>query len=167
MTTGRSSSKSAAGGKQHARDVPAVQWLVAGVALLVVVASFGLVLYEGIAGDDRPPLLAVVVDSIVQDSAGYRVHVTVRNGGGRAAAEVRVHAELTTGDLGGSGDVPDAGDVPEAANVPDAGDVPAIESGVIRFDLLPPGARASGVFVFASDPRTGRLRARVVGHVVP
>lgn len=155
MSSGPSSSKSGGrqkrqgrdGGKQEAHDVPAVQWLVAGVALVVVVASFGLVLYQGVAGNDTPPLLAVVVDSIAPDSARYRVHVTVRNTGGHAATDVRVRAEVSPGDSGPADDATDAS--------------------VIRFDLLPPGSQATGVFVFASDPRAGNLQTRVVGHVVP
>lgn len=147
--------------------MPTIQWWVAGVALLVVLASFGLVLYEGVAGDATPPVLAVVVDSIAHDSATYRVHVTVVNTGGRAAADVRVRAEVVADDVVASSDIRaiESGPAIESGRAIESG--PAIESGLLRFELLAPGSRASGVFVFSSDPRAGRLRTRVVGHVAP
>ncbi len=137
MAERKRSGKDSRGG----HGVPVVQWVVSGIALLVVLASFALVAYQGLNRDQAAPSLTVAVDSVVQDANGYRVHVTVQNRGGTTAANVQVQAELTAGDVA--------------------------ETGVLEIDYVPPDAHTTGAFHFSTDPRRGNLQARVTGFLRP
>ncbi|HEU5208002.1 MAG TPA: hypothetical protein VFU06_01220 [Longimicrobiales bacterium] len=138
MAQGRSSS-----GRDGDRDpgkhgdqegVPLIQWIVSGIAVLVVLGSFGLIAYDGFIARRGPPSISVAVDSIGRTGALHRVHVTVRNDGGSAAADVQVSGEL------------DAGASPPT---------------MVLLDYLPAGSREAAVFVFTRDPREAGLRVRV------
>lgn len=127
-------------GGDRAADVPLVQWIVAGVALVVVVASFALIAYEGFGRHRMPASIRVYVDSIAAGSSAHRVHVRVANEGGSTAADVEVSASLAA----------------DAAS-------PA----VLRFDYLPAGSQVTGVFLFGTDPRAAGLRLEVESYRVP
>lgn len=127
-------------GGDRAAEVPLVQWIVAGVALVVVLASFGLIAYEGFGRQQMPASFRVHVDSIAAGSSAYHVHVRVVNEGGSPAADVEVSAKL---------------------------EADAASPAVLRFDYLPAGSEARGVFAFRADPRTAGLQIEVQGYREP
>ncbi len=104
------------------QDVPLIQWIVSGIAVAVVLGSFGLIVHDGLIAHRGPPAISVAVDSIVRRGELQRVHVSVRNDGGAAAADVQVSGARN-------------------ASAPPT---------TLRFDYLPAGARKSAVFVFAA-----------------
>ncbi len=117
-----------------------MQWLVAGVATLVVLASFALIAYEGFGRHRQPALLRVQIDSIAGSPGAHRVHVRVVNEGGSTAADVEVSATAAA-----------------------AGTSPA----VLRFDYLPAGSEVQGVFLFDADPRAAGVQVDVKSYRQP
>jgi uncharacterized protein (TIGR02588 family) len=127
-------------------DVPLIQWIVAGIALVVVLASFGVVAYAGLARDDDQPAIEARIDSVSAGAVGYQVHVTVTNRGGGAAMDVQVQATGT--------------DHSAAAAALGA-------LSPLRFDYLPGGSSATGMFVVPADPRTTGLQVEVASYRQP
>lgn len=118
---------------QEQEQIPLIQWIVSAIAVVVLLASFGLIIHDGFIAHSGPPAISVAVDSIGRSGEMHRVHVTVRNDGGSAARDVQV-----SGASGGS-----------AAPT------------VLRFDYLPAGSAEAAVFVFAESPDSAGLRVRV------
>lgn len=127
-------------------DVPLIQWIVAAIALVVVLASFGVVAYEGVTRRDGQPAIEARIDSVSAGPVGYRAHVTVTNQGGGAAMDVQV--QVTGAD--------------------DSGAAAALRPiSLLRFDYLPGGSSATGVFVVPTDPRTTGLQVEVATYRQP
>lgn len=127
-------------------DVPLIQWIVAGIALVVVLASFGVVAYAGLMRNDAEPAIEARIDSVSAGAVGYRVYVTVTNLGGGAAMDVQVQATATD-DSGAA-----------ATHGP---------LSPLSFDYLPGGSSATGVFVVPADPRTTGLQVEVATYRQP
>lgn len=79
--------------------VPLIQWIVAGIALAVVLASFGIVAYGALAHGKAPPAFHVAIDSVSKRPDGYHLHFTVVNRGGRTATDVEVRTVGAPGAL--------------------------------------------------------------------
>lgn len=113
-----------------ARQRHPVEW-VAGAASAVLVLSLVVYLaYRGITADEGPPAFRVDVEKIVGRNGRFHVEIAVTNSGGRAAADVTLHARSRPGD-----------DAEPPANV--------------RIDYLPEGSTRRVGFVFNRDPRAG------------
>lgn len=121
-----------------ARTAPEWLTLFGSVALLLVVV---VLIALQIPGSDDPPAPTAEVVEIRSVEGSFHVDVVVGNGGDRTAANVQVSAELTIGDETLSGDQ--------------------------TIDFLSGGEDAELTFVFAADPGTGELQARVTGYAAP
>ena len=66
--------------------IPAIEWVVGGIALAIVAALLGVIAYDAVAHAGGAPSLRVSVASV--DAS--RVVVSVDNDGDRAAADVTV-----------------------------------------------------------------------------
>lgn len=119
------------------------EWLTAALGLLLVLGAIGYLGYEAVAGDDRPPALTVVVDSVTRSGGVHQVHFTVRNTGDRAGAAVVVEGRLAGAAEGGE------------------------ETSEVTLDHVPGRSERSGGLFFSSDPRAGRLELRPLGYSVP
>ena len=115
------------------QEIPLIQWIVSAIAVVILLASFGLIIHDGFIAHSGPPAISVAVDSIGRSGEMHRVHVHVRNDGGTAARDVQVS--------GASGE----------------GAAPT----VLRFDYLPAGSEESAVFLFAERPDSAGLRVQV------
>lgn len=121
----------------------AAEWISAAIALLVVLAVLGALLYQWKTQPRGLPHLAVYQDGEVWEKEGsFYLPVTVLNKGGHTADEVTVRAEL------------------QAPGQP----ADELEQ---TFQFLSSGESERGVFVFSSDPRRAPLRLRVISYRVP
>lgn len=127
--------------KAKAGQVAPLQWVVATVALVVVVASFGLVLYRGVAYDTEPAVLTVSGDSVALRGTAYAWYVTARNEGGTTAADVHIEGVVNV-----------------------AG---TAERSTVVLDFVPAGSRAAGVLLFSADPRARSSTVRITGYRQP
>lgn len=126
-------------GKAPAKPkVPLLEWLAAGVGLVLALTVIGVILTEALKGEDTPPALTVQAQSIEPFDGGYTVEVEVRNAGSRTASAVTIEGELNGAELA------------EAT-----------------IDYVPARSAAKGGLVFRSDPRAGSLKLYAKGYVEP
>jgi uncharacterized protein (TIGR02588 family) len=131
------------GAKGNAADTPALEWIAAGLGLLLTLAMLGTIGWEMIAGGgDRPPAIEARIERIVPTGGGYVVEIALRNESPATAAAVQVQGELTKPD----GEVATSG---------------------ATLDYVPgESTRHAGLF-FKEDPRLGRLEVRTLGYAQP
>lgn len=120
---------------------PLLEWLVAGLGL-VVTAGVLILLGQSALAPASPPELSARAASVTPVAAGFRVEVEVRNSGRDTAAGVEVEGVLT----------PPAGP-PETATA--------------TLDYVPGGGTESLNLLFREDPRQGRLDLTVRGWSEP
>jgi len=112
------------------------------IGLLLVLASLGYLLYQGIWGDRSPPDVVVEQEAILSSGTDYLVQFKARNLGGETAAEVKI-----TGTLSQNGQ--------------------EVEKTETTIDYVPAGSEQRGGLYFSSDPRVGELKLSVSGYRAP
>ncbi len=118
-----------------------LEWCVFGVGLVLVLGTLGFLVYDGARTGDAPARIEIELgEPTAHGGQGFQVPVTVSNRGDLTAGDV--HIEVT---LEGS----------EA------------ERGEFVVAFLPRRSTREGVVTFHTDPRAGRLRARVLGYEKP
>jgi len=122
-----SARKRGGGHGDHRGVVPLAEWLVATAGLLVVLATFAILLNGALDGDDQPPSLLVQVDSLVRmNDSAFAVMFTARNDGGRTAIDVVIEGSQGSGE--------------------------ARERGTVTLDYLPARSTRQGVLLFSGSP---------------
>jgi uncharacterized protein (TIGR02588 family) len=114
---------------------------VLAISALLVAGAIGVLAWQG-AREERPPELAVRVDSVVSRGDAHQVHITVRNDGFATAAMAHVRARLLR----------------------DAS--PVAESEVV-VQWVPGRSSEQATLLFEEDPRAHELDVRVVGFTEP
>ena len=128
--------------EQKQKRSPA-EWTTFSIALLILTAIVGLVIYKWLTQKNQPPVLSISSSSEVREAPGqYYVPFSVTNTGGETAESVQVIAELRI-----NGDVE--------------------ESGEQLIDFLASGEKEEGAFVFSRNPRQGELVVRVASYKRP
>lgn len=119
-----------------------LEWSVFAVALVLVLATFGYLIFEAVTTDDTPPDVLVTLGPPRPGSGGFMVPVEATNRGGRPAEDLRIAVRLER-----------------------AGD--ATEESVLLFPYLPRESTRQGWVTFRTDPRSGTLRVSGVGFQSP
>ena len=128
--------------EQKQKRSPA-EWTTFSIALLILAAIVGLVIYKWLTQKNQPPVLSISSSSEIREAPGqYYVPFSVTNTGGETAESVQVIAELRI-----NGDVE--------------------ESGEQLIDFLASGEKEEGAFVFSRNPRQGELVVRVASYKRP
>lgn len=82
---------------------PVLEWVTAGLGLLIVGTAFGLILVQALDGRDRPPDLSLAAGEARRTPAGWVIEVEASNSGDETAAAVQIEgrlgAETATADL--------------------------------------------------------------------
>lgn len=123
-------------------DVPVLEWISAGVGLVLTLLVVGAIAWEGVNRDPSPPSMRVVLERVTPTAAGYVAEIALTNQGGQPAAQVVVEGVLS---------------VPNAA----------AESSEVTFDYVPDHSTRKGGLFFAADPRGGTVQLRAKGFVEP
>jgi uncharacterized protein (TIGR02588 family) len=119
------------------------EWTTFSIALLILAAIVGLIIYKWVTQQNRPPVLSVTPNPEIREVPGqYYVPFSITNTGGETAESVQVIAELSI-----NGEVK--------------------ESGEQQIDFLASGEKEEGAFVFSRDPRGGELDIRVASYKLP
>jgi uncharacterized protein (TIGR02588 family) len=120
-----------------------LEWAVFAVSLVLVVAVLGYLIYVGITGGDRPPMIDVQLGAAERQGERFVVPVTVENSGDQVAENVTVEVELTLP----SGEM---------------------ETGSIDIDFLPRESTRNGWVTFLADPESAtEVVIRVPGYKQP
>ena len=130
------------GATPRGERISALEWLVAGLGLVLVVAAVAFMVLDAMRGGSAPPQIRVRADSVVaMGSGGYLVQFTAENHGHETAADVAVVGELR--------------------------DAAGVETSRARVDYLPGRSERRGGLVFRRDPRQAALRLWAEGYQEP
>jgi uncharacterized protein (TIGR02588 family) len=123
-------------------ETPLLEWIAAGVGLVLAAGTLIMIGLEGVRGAPSPPVVAVEVTAIHKTPTGYLAQIRAHNGGGSPAAGVAIEGVLA---------VPGA--EPETAEA--------------NIDFLPARSDRDGGLYFTTDPRAGALTVRAKGYTKP
>lgn len=124
-----------------AGDTPLLEWISAGIGLVLLIGTIAFVGSEALKPDRSPPQVIVERLGVQQTGTGYLVQIRATNRGGSAAAQVVVEGEL------------------KAAAGP--------ETAEATFDFIADHSSREGGLFFESDPRQGALTLRAKGYAAP
>ena len=120
-----------------------LEWIAAGVGLLLAAAMVGLIGWEAASGGgQQPPALMVEPQRAVRAGGGYVVEFVARNRSEATAAAVRIEGQLKQGGED-------------------------VETSEATLAYVPGRSQREGGLVFARDPRLYRLELRATGYQVP
>jgi uncharacterized protein (TIGR02588 family) len=126
-----------------AARVPILEWITAGIGLLLTLVMLAVIGREAITGDTHElPAIDVVASRIVPTGSGFVVEVVATNRSGGTAAVVEIEGELKSGET-------------------------TVETSSLSFDYVPGHAERRGGLFFREDPRTHRLELRALGLQTP
>lgn len=131
--------------EQQTRETPARKWTEFAAACfgaLLAAATLGIIVWDGVAGEDRPPFVSVEAHGVAAYPGGFVLRVEAFNHGDSAAADVTVEGELRRG--------------PEV-----------IETSEATFDYVPSRSRREGGLFFKADPRVHPVELRAKGYMDP
>ena len=134
--------RAATGHKSAVGEIPPLEWAVAAIGLLLVVATAGLLVVQGYVNGGSPPDISLRVESITRLRNGYVAKVKAVNVGGEAAVDVTVVGELAN-----------------ASGV--------AEQSEMSFQYLPPHSERTGGIFFTKDPRQFELKLTAKGYESP
>jgi uncharacterized protein (TIGR02588 family) len=124
------------------RQVPLIEWLVAGIGVLLVAGAIGYLVVHALRRDQTPPDVRIVAQRVVALEHNHLVEFRAVNQGGEPAAQLLIEGEL----VGPDGPV---------------------ETAEATLDYLPPGSHRDGGLFFRRDPREFELRLRAKGYARP
>ncbi len=119
-----------------------LEWVVFAVSLVLVGGTVAYLGYAGWTMGQQPPSIEVRLGTAEQHVQSYVLPVTVFNHGDETAASLRVEVVLVSG----SGKE---------------------ERGELDIPFVPRHAKREGWVTFEQDPRSGQLKARVLGYETP
>jgi uncharacterized protein (TIGR02588 family) len=128
--------------RQPRQAVPLIEWIVAGLGLLLVGGAIAFLVHQSVTRGRTPPDIRLAAERVLELDHGYVVQFRALNEGGSAAAEITIEGEL----VGPDGTI----EVSEAV-----------------LDYLPPRSDREGALLFTRDPRQGELRLRAKGYAKP
>jgi uncharacterized protein (TIGR02588 family) len=122
---------------------PLLEWLAAGIGLLLTLALLAVIGREAIAGDsDEPPAIEIRAGAVRALPSGFLVEIVAANRSGGTGAGVTIEGELKSGDA-------------------------AVETSDFTFDYVPGHAERRGGLFFKEDPRRYKLELRALGYQLP
>jgi uncharacterized protein (TIGR02588 family) len=116
-----------------ANDIPTLEWIAAGVGLVLAGTAIGLTAWDAMFGVKGPPVIEVRLTRVTPTAHGYVAEIEALNHGGAPAAQVEIE-----------------------------GAIPGHDPAGLTIDYIPEQSSASGGLIFEEDPR-GRLRLRAKG----
>lgn len=119
-----------------------LEWISAGVGLVITLALLGFVGLEAAETSDRPPVLKVTPAAITAASDIYVVEVDVANLSGQTAAAVSIEGTLKQGGQ-------------------------TVETSSTTLSFVPGHSKRRAGLIFTRDPRGSAIEARATGYEVP
>lgn len=129
--------------KDATSETPLLEWIAAGVGLLLTLMMLGVIGREALNGETQQfPDIAVAATGIAPGGPGYVLTFEASNKTGGTAAAVEIEATLKDGDT-------------------------IIETSSATLDYVPGHGKAKGGVFFADDPRRYELEVRALGFQIP
>jgi uncharacterized protein (TIGR02588 family) len=124
------------------RQIPLLEWLVAGIGALLVAGTIAYLVYQALWRDQAPPDVRIVALRVLALEHSHLIEFRAVNEGGEPAAQLLVEGEL----IGPDG---------------------LAETAEATLDYLPSGSHRDGGLFFSRDPHGFELRLRAKGYARP
>lgn len=129
-------------GRRREGGPPFWEWTVAGVGLVMFVATLGYLTFDALAPEPTSPSPRIEVTSVESQDSRFLVHLRVHNAGKTTAAGLRVSGILKSG-----------------------GEV--LERSATEFEYIPGESSRSGGLFFSRDPSRFQLELRAESFRMP
>ena len=118
------------------------EWFVLALSVIAVTAIVGILVFDGIANEERPPepVVEIQADAAYETATSWIVPATVTNEGDEAAEALLLRATATVGG--------------------------EIEESDLTLDYLPAGTQVEISFGFSAEP-DGEVTVRTIGFRLP
>lgn len=120
----------------------ALEWAVFVLSLVLVMGTLGYLIFSAVTYEKTSPTLSVSLAKPQSSASQFRVPVIISNDGDQTAKGVQIEVTLNE-------------------------NAPNEEKANFTVDYVPRHSKRTGAVVFKSDPRIGKLQARVLGYVDP
>ena len=127
---------------EHSAANERIEWIVAAISAVIVLALFGFILFEAVTKTGDTPDIHFEIERGVAMSDGFALEVTAHNDGHVTVAGVQIEAEA---DLGGG----------------------ESEVSSVTVDYLPAESGTEVGLVFSQEVDPERVRLRVLGYTYP
>ena len=125
------------------QETPSVlEWIVAGIGVLLVAGAIGFLIYRGATKADTPPNIKIDVESVVPAAEKYLVNFRISNTGAGVAAALTIEGELKSGEK-------------------------SEETSDVTFTYLPSQSERRGGLFFTKNPNDYELKLRAKGYEKP
>jgi uncharacterized protein (TIGR02588 family) len=118
--------------------ITALEWVVAIVSAICILALLGFLINEQVSSKQLPPDISLKLEGIEKQSDQYLARVSVHNSGDKTASRVECAAELKFGSN-------------------------QVEQSTARLEFVPPHSRKKIGFIFQHNPSEGELRLSPLG----
>lgn len=120
-----------------ANDIPTLEWIAAGVGLVLAGSAIGITAWDALFGVKGPPAIEVRLKRVTATPHGYVAEIEAFNHGGAPAAQVEIEGVIVG--------------------------APLAKPSSVTIDYIPEGSRASGGLIFDQDPSARELMLRAKG----
>ena len=129
--------------KKAATRAPLLEWISAGIGLVLTLGIMAVIGREALRGEiHEPPAIEVVMTGVHRAGSGFVVEVKAINRSGGTAAAVEVEGVLKDGET-------------------------EVETAGLTFDYVPGHAERRGGLFFTEDPSRHTLELRALGYQRP
>ena len=116
------------------KDIAALEWIAAGVGLVLASTAIGFTAWDAMFGVKGPPEIEVRLKQVTPTPRGYVAEIQAFNHGGEPAAQVEIEGVIEGGETAG-----------------------------VTLDYIPEQSSTSGGLIFEDDPRAAGLKLRAKG----
>ena len=124
------------------QKIPFLEWLMAGIGLILVVGALGFIIYEAANNGHKPPILKISYSVAEKNEAGYLIKFEVENSGDETAADVVIEGKLIKG-------------------------AEEIEMSSATFDYAPSNSKRNGGLYFKNNPQEFDFEISPKGYQKP
>ena len=128
--------------KAQRAAIPLLEWVFAGIGLVLVLGAAIFITWHGFTRGSSPPDIMLRAESVAERRNHYVVTIRATNLGATTAKGLKVEGELKRGEE-------------------------VVESSEMTFDYVPPDSARKGGLMFMKDPRQYELRLTAKGYEVP
>lgn len=138
-----SSSTSRVGRKQKDSGTPVLEWIAAGIGLVLTLAMLGFIGWQAWKGEgEEVPGIEIHVQRIVPAAGGWVVEIAAQNVSAATAAAVQIEGELIK-------------------------DGRVLATSQVTLDYVPGNSERRGGLLFREDPRAHDLEMRALSYAKP
>ncbi|HEV7436558.1 MAG TPA: TIGR02588 family protein [Pseudorhizobium sp.] len=124
------------------QSTPAIEWAVAALGAILLVAMLGYMVFFGLSRPESPPQILVTYGDARQEPGGYALEFTASNKGGSTASQALIKGVLKRGSE-------------------------TVEEAEVTIDYIPQTSDRKGTLTFKQDPSHFELKVGVAGFADP